>query len=375
MDNELLSFKKYNELVEIIYQSATEPEAFQWLLDFLIENTSLHSGSLTIQDTENLQIINRLTNGVVNDEQFKSDYLSLEQHEDFWSLGLIENKMPDVFFPDHLIYDRKLFKKTNLKKLVSRYDISAATGAHWLLPNNQTIRLCLHKNKQNQLFKQGELLFLNSLSRHISRAISINQQLQSSNHKASLVDHIERNNQCVALVSLKGKVISSNIVFQTFVEKSGLSKLDGGYLYFSELNTQQAFENCLLKIKYAFSQSSVKQVLKICSQDDDSDFQCTLTPLINNNQHFDITEPAKVLLTIEPLTVRISDKYHQITSQTNLTQTEFYICMYLVKGLSIKEISQKKCRSEDTVRTQVKSIQRKLSVNSQASIVSKILTF
>jgi len=375
MRSRLLNFNKYNELIEIIYQSATEPEAFEWLLDFIIENTYLHSGSITIQDTENFQVSKRISVGVVKDKQFKSDYLSLDENDDCWSLGLIKNKMPSIFFPDHKIVDRSIYIKSKLKPLLQQYDIAAGTGAHWLLPNNKTVRFIFHKNQAAELFNQDELTFLNSLSRHISRAISINQKLQASQHKASLVDHIERNNQCVALISLKGKVISSSSVFEQFIENRGLLQLSDNHVFFKMLDTQKMFENCLLQVKYLFAQSNAKQSFVIASNDNDADFQCVLTPLINKDYQFDLSESVKVVLTIEPLAVRISDKSPQIIAQTNVTPTELEICIQLARGLSIKEISQNKCRSENTVRTQVKSIQRKFSVNSQAGIVSKILTF
>ena len=370
----MLNFTKYNELIELIYQSATEPGAFEWLLDFIIENTYLHSGSITIQDTKNFQVSKRVSVGVVKDDQFKNDYLSLDKNADSWSLGLIKNKTPYIFFPDHKIVERSTFNKSELKSLLQQYDISAGTGAHWRLPNNKTVRFCFHKNPTSEFFNQEELNFLNSLSRHISRAISINQKLQASQHKASLVDHIERNNQCVALITLKGKVISSNIVFEQFIENRGLLQLTDNNITFKMLDTQQMFEACLLQVKYLFAQSNAKQSFVIASNDDDADFQCILTPLISKEYQFDLSESVKILLTIEPLAVRISDKSTQIIAQTNVTPTELELCLQLARGLSIKEISQSKSRSENTVRTQVKSIQRKFSVNSQAGIVSKILT-
>jgi len=371
----MLNFNKYNELVELIYQSATEPDAFEWLLNFIIENTYLHSGSITIQDTENFQVSKRVSVGVLKDEQFNSDYLSLNKNDDCWSLGLIKNKTPSIFFPDHKIVERSVFNKSRLKPLVQQYDISAGTGAHWLLPNNKTVRFIFHKNQAAELFNQEELIFLNSLSRHISRAISINQKLQASQCKASLVDHIERNNQCVALISLKGKVISSNRVFERFIENRGLLQLADNYITFKMLDTQKMFERCLLQVKYLFAQSNAKQSFIIASNDGDADFQCVLTPLISKEYQFDLSESVKVLLTIEPLAVRISDKSPQIIAQTHVTPTELELCIQLARGLSIKEISQSKSRSENTVRTQVKSIQRKFGVKSQAGIVSKILTF
>ena len=370
----MLNFTKYNELIELIYQSATEPGAFEWLLDFIIENTYLHSGSITVQDTEHFQVSKRVSVGVLKDEQFKSTFQSLDKSEDIWSLALLKNKVPDVFLADHEFVERSEYDQSELRALQQGYDIFAATGAYWQLPNNTAIRFCFQKNQTSGLFNQEDIIFLNSLSRHISRAISINQKLQASQHKASLVDHIERNNQCVALITLKGKVISSNIVFEQFIENRGLLQLTDNNITFKMLDTQQMFEACLLQVKYLFAQSNAKQSFVIASNDDDADFQCILTPLISKEYQFDLSESVKILLTIEPLAVRISDKSTQIIAQTNVTPTELELCLQLARGISIKEISQSKSRSENTVRTQVKSIQRKFSVNSQAGIVSKILT-
>jgi DNA-binding CsgD family transcriptional regulator len=370
-----LSMDKYNELIEIIYQIAIEPNAFQWLLDFLNENTHFHGSSIAVHDTQTLETINRICGGVTQDALFQQEHKKLYGSEDIWAIGLMKCPYQGQFIPDHLLIARNTFEQSTLKKFLQPYDVYSATGAHWNLANNKTVRISFQKNTTGGYVTESELCFLNLLTNHISRALTINQKLQVNEDKTSLLKHIERNQQCVALISLRGDMYCSNIVFENFIEKMEAISMHNGRLRFKELHTQQTFEKYLLQTKFLFSKSKVKQSFILASNDNDADFQCVMTPLINQTSHFDVSEPIKILLTIEPISIRISDKSSKIIQETHVSPAELDICLHLARGLSIKDISNIKVRSEQTVRTQVKSIQRKFGVNSQAGIVSKILTF
>ncbi|MCJ8322050.1 MAG: hypothetical protein MJK12_20630 [Colwellia sp.] len=365
----MLSFNKYNELVEIIYQIATEPKALSWLLEFFAENTYMHGGSLTVHNTKTLETIKRISVGVASDPQYRKEYKNDMQRVDVWTQALLTQHKQGHFAGDHQFFLRDKFDKSELKPLLSKYDSYSATGAHWHLPDNQTLRISFQKNSTHGLFNDDELLFLNSLVNHIGRAIELNIKFKNTGSHKTLVAVIEQSDQSIALISSSSCVFISSPSFEKLAEKQRAFTVSVNAVSFINIKTQQYFEHILRQISFNSLNVDAPLSFIIPSGDDDADYKATLVPILNG-----ISE-LKILLTITPVAVRLLDKFDHLLAQKILTQSELDVAYKLSQNLSLTDIANIKNRSVHTIRTQVKSIQRKFGVNSQAGIVSKILTF
>ncbi|MEP2760962.1 MAG: LuxR C-terminal-related transcriptional regulator [Hyphomicrobiales bacterium] len=68
-----------------------------------------------------------------------------------------------------------------------------------------------------------------------------------------------------------------------------------------------------------------------------------------------------------------NELYTEFSENFNVTKTEFRILQLLVRGENVKSISSLNNRSIQTVRTQVRSLLRKLYVDSQSSLIARSL--
>jgi DNA-binding CsgD family transcriptional regulator len=363
----LLSFKKYNEVIEIIYQMATEPNALAWLLEFFSKNTYFHGGALTVHDTKTLEPIRRLSTGVLADSQYVSEYEKNDLYRiDLWSQAIAKTNQQAQFVADHQAVSRKELDKTELKSVIDRYDIYSATGAFWSLPNNQTLRISFQKNSVHGLFSEDELSFLNSLAHHIGRAIEINLKFQVNNSHLSLANHLEYSNQCIALISTSARVFNSSAPFQIFIEEQKRIVINTNILQFNNTKIQQHFEILLAQIKNSIQGVEKDLSFIVPSGDDDADYQATLVPIRNSEGEY------QILVTISSISIRLTDKFERLLAQTQLTQSELDVIYKLSKNITVADIAKIKNRSVHTIRTQIKSVQNKLNVNTQAAMISKI---
>ncbi|MFT4721178.1 MAG: DNA-binding CsgD family transcriptional regulator [Candidatus Azotimanducaceae bacterium] len=188
----------------------------------------------------------------------------------------------------------------------------------------------------------------------------------NSNSHQSLVDHIDGSDRCSALISTTGRVCQLNTAFRVFVSKQKSIVVRTNTLRFKAVSLQRHFELLLAQTK--IDALTVKKDYKftIPSGDDDADYQATLAPTGNSESEY------QLLMTISPISIRLSDNFEQLLMHTALTPSELDVIYKLSKNMTSNDIAKIKDRSVHTIRTQIKSVQRKLGVNTQAAAISKI---
>jgi DNA-binding CsgD family transcriptional regulator len=346
---------------------AMEPDVLLRLLEFFPANTHLSGTTLTIHNTEALDPIKRFSTGVLKDSQYVQEYKNDEIYKfDICSQALTKLNKQDFFVADHQAVTRRELDTSKLKWVIDRYDIYSATVACWHLPKNKTLIVSFQKNTTDGLFEEDEMSFLNSLAVHIGRAIEISFKLSANNAYQSLDDHIDGSNRCIALISTTARVCKLNTAFEIFVSKQKLIVVSTNTLRFMDVSLQQHFELLIAQTKFDVLTMKKDYKFIIPSGDDDADYQATLVPIRNSEGEY------QLLMTISPLFIRLSDKFEQLLKKTALTLSELDVIYKLSKNMTPNDIAKIKDRSVHTIRTQIKSVQRKLGVNTQAAVISVI---
>jgi DNA-binding CsgD family transcriptional regulator len=188
----------------------------------------------------------------------------------------------------------------------------------------------------------------------------------NSNSYQELDDHIDGSDRCIALISTTARICKLNTAFEIFVSKQKSIVESTSTLRFKDASLQQHFELLLAQTKLDALTMKKDYEFIIPSDDDDADYRATLAPIRNSEGEY------QLLMTISPTSIRLSDKFEQILMQTRLTPSELDVIYKLSKNMKSNEIAKIKDRSVHTIRTQIKSIQRKLGVNTQAAAISKI---
>jgi DNA-binding CsgD family transcriptional regulator len=188
----------------------------------------------------------------------------------------------------------------------------------------------------------------------------------NDNAHQSLDNHIDGSDRCIALISTNARVSKLNTAFEIFVSKQKSIVLSTNTLRFRDVSLQQHFELLLTQTKIDVLTMKQDYQFIIPSGDDDADYQATLAPISNSEGEH------QLLMSISPVSIRLSDKFEQLLMQTALTPSELDVIYKLSKNMKSNDIAKIKDRSVHTIRTQIKSIQRKLGVNTQAAAISKI---
>jgi DNA-binding CsgD family transcriptional regulator len=188
----------------------------------------------------------------------------------------------------------------------------------------------------------------------------------NDNAHQSLDNHIDGSDRCIALISTNARVCKLNTAFEIFVSKQKSILLSTNTLRFRDVSLQQHFELLLTQTKIDALTMKQDYQFIIPSGDDDADYQATLAPISNSEGEH------QLLMSISPVSIRLSDKFEQLLIQTALTPSELDVIYKLSKNMKSNDIAKIKDRSVHTIRTQIKSIQRKLGVNTQAAAISKI---
>ena len=298
----MLSLRKYDETIGMIYQMATEPGGLLRLLEFSSANTHFYGAALTIHNTKTLDPIKRFFTGVLKDYHHVREYENDAIYKFFiYSQALTKLNTHACLVADHQAVSRQELEKS--KWLIDRCDICRATAACSHLPENQTLRVSFQKNTADRQFKSNEMSLLNSLAVHIGRAIDISLKLSANNTHQSLDDHIDDSDRCIALISTTAHVCKLNPPFEIFLSKNKSIVVSTNTLRFTAVSLQQKFELLLVQIK--FNAPTMKQNYQfiIPSGDDDADYQATLVPIHNSAGAY------QLLLTISPISIRLSDKF------------------------------------------------------------------
>ena len=346
---------------------AMEPDVLLRLLEFFSANTHLPSTALTIHNTKTLDPIKGFSTGLLKRSQYVQEY----KNDEIYKFEIRSNASTKLnkqyfFLADHQAVTRRELDKSKSKWFIARYDIYSATVACWHLPENQTLIISFQKNTTDGLFKEEAMSFLNSLAVHISRAIEISLKISANNTYPSLDDHIDGSDRCIALISTTACICKLNTAFEIFVSKQKSIVASTNTLRFMDVSLQQQFELLLAQTKLDVLTMKKNYQFIIPSGDDDADYQATLVPIRNSEGEY------QLLMTISPISIRLSDKFEQLLKQTALTLSELDVIYKLSKNMTTNDIAETKDRSVHTIRTQIKSIQRKLGVNTQAAAISKI---
>jgi DNA-binding CsgD family transcriptional regulator len=188
----------------------------------------------------------------------------------------------------------------------------------------------------------------------------------NNNFYQSFDDRIDSSDRCIALISTTARVYKLNKAFQVFVSKQKLIVVSTNTLRFRDVNLQQHFKLLLAQTKLDVLTMRKDYQFIIPSGDDDADYQATLAPKRKSEGGY------QLLMTISPISIRLSDKFEQLLKQTTLTPSELDVIYKLCGNMTPSDIAKIKDRSVHTIRTQIKSVLRKLGVNSQAAAISKI---
>ena len=208
----------------------------------------------------------------------------------------------------------------------------------------------------------------NLLMRHFARAIKIAKRLVDMDEQHGVVlSLLDRMPIALVLVDSKARVIETNTLADEMLSTKDGLQVSSNILESGHESKQRLFEAIEQMSKHdpAITRG---QSLSITNEQTQNNIMLFIAPL----KQLSPQQQASVAIFIsqrksQPLTVP-----KEMTELYGLTNKEVEITGQLVRGSSIKEISEQTHVSQHTVRSQVKSVLKKTKTSRQAELVSLV---
>jgi len=208
----------------------------------------------------------------------------------------------------------------------------------------------------------------NLLIDHFARAIKIAKRLVDMDEQHEIIQSIlDRLPIALVLVDKEARIIESNaLADEILFSDTGLTN-HSGYLDAGHENQKK-----LLKAVGVMSKhdpvTTRGQTLSLSHETSSNNLMLFLAPM----KHHGLSQDASVAVFVcqrksQPLSLPV-----ELTEIYGLTEKEIQITEQLVRGLSVKDISEESMVSQHTVRSQVKAIFRKTETSRQAELVSLV---
>lgn len=376
--NQAVDLEGFQELIQLIYDAALEPELWSQFPEVLAKKTNSAYCAFWQHyyegDQEDFMYL------------YNMDPAYLPSYRDYYGELDEFNKMffhqdNDVVALSHkwLNYDK--FRTSefyngfmNPQKL--HY---LASGRVERMPcGNGFINISLGNNKTLGHITNESAALLRALLPHLHKAIKINNKLATTNQYPLQLEQLyKQKNAGVMLVDNQAQLIFSNKIAKNIIQQEDSLLIKGGALTTTNSNLNIKLHKAIKKISLE-NTNLCDAVESITIKPTASQHTMTIVILPFSryaasmvNEHFKNKASAMVLIFEEVPKVNFSAPL--LSSLYNLTTSESRVVNDLVNGLSVKQIANKSGVSELTLRVQIKSIFRKTKVNRQTDLVSLML--
>lgn len=204
------------------------------------------------------------------------------------------------------------------------------------------------------------------LLRHFARAIEIAKRLVDVDEQHNAVlSLLERMPIALILVDEKARVIETNTLADEVLST------EGGLTISSNILTSRGESNgrLLASIKQMSKHDPVitsGQSLSVTNEKTQNNIMLFISPLRKHG----IQQKASVAIFVSQRNSLPMSLPKEFSEQYGLTNKERQVTQQLLRGLSIKEISEESAVTENTIRSQVKSVFKKTATSRQAELVS-----
>ena len=203
---------------------------------------------------------------------------------------------------------------------------------------------------------------------HFARAIKIAKRLVDIDDQHNVVlSLLDRMPIALVLVDAKARVIETNALADEILSSDSGLNIESNILVSGVKGDKRLFESIEKMSKHDPSITR-GQALSISDEQTQNNIMLFIAPLKQHGSE----QKASVAVFISQRKSQPVSLPTEFSELYELTNKEQQITQQLVRGLSIKEISEESTVSQHTVRSQVKSVLRKTRTSRQAELISLV---
>lgn len=246
---------------------------------------------------------------------------------------------------------------------------------HDIGAKSATLSIDSHNQRQTKAVStvgtQELIEYLNILRPHITRSLQLSEKINSQQLiTKALETSLDCDNRCVLIVDENAKLLYHNAATESLFRINSIFHLDSKKLTFNTPEAQKAFSAMLFELVNTPANISTHRTkISVCNAAQNKRYEFFISPINSSTSivRAFLSGMNYVLIGKEISTLPSVDEY--LKTVFGLTPKEIEVALALSQGHSTTNISDQSNRSVYTVRTQVKSLLRKLNMKSQNNLI------
>ena len=362
-----------------IYESSYRPEQWPVALESITRITQSDSAVLIYLDKELPQASNVFLHNL--QETKLNRYLSYDSDPEF-KIILDAGPPGTIAVLDELFQKRKqleiAYGKT-FSNMVITPDLFHVAGSILFCDNSKTSALILHRKQTRGKWNQNQLETINTLIPHLQRSLNIQKKyirLQAREH--ALSKGLDQLLMGLILFDKDSQPIYVNPVAKSILDYHPALSMINNRLVTDDAKASEAIQSALTTAssasdKHDSNEASTAFGLK--HPDSPTRLPILISPAKGVLHGFETNGSiAHAVMCVSDPERSYLIESDRLAAAYELTPAEAQVAVSIANGLSVEEAAKINNVAVSTIRSQLKSIFRKLSVNSQAELVKVLLT-
>lgn len=365
--------------IHLIYNTVTDPLAWKDCLSEISTTINAKAGMIGVDDIQEKTHLTSMRYGFSEDA---IDALAPYHAKCLWTHELIELNPKRFVTSEQLLAPKKYMTSELFNGFGRHFDSFHATGMYFDQTGDQALRMSFLRGQSQGAYGQRETDYLNRLLPHIKRAVSLSRKMLDQALLLQITEYaFDKHDHMVFIVDSFSKLINMN--------KAATASLKDAK-WFDVHQNKLVFKKGLRNSEYLSALSSVTRpenledlqasVPFLVEFDEETKQGHYLMEVIRFQTHVE-SELSQIMNvkseTLAMVTIRnlshspqtLSDRLKQLFLLSN-SETE--IALLLAMGTAPKQIAEERCRSIETVRTQIKKITAKLDAKNTSHLIAKI---
>ena len=359
------------ELVDAIYAGMASPALLEHALMMALSRLGANGGNFHIvakQDLRSALFLGRGANyspGNIN--AYLSHWRHLNVHRQLMrSRGALT---PDGVFVCHEHMDDETVSTSAYLN-----EFYFPMGERWLAgavaydDADYEVSLAFNRSRGQAPFGPEERRLIASMLPHVRRAASLALSMAKEAGTRGFAESLEATDQAAFLLDGARRVLWRNAAGEALLSRGGALALRGSRL---ELEASDADERLGGLVSAALARSlATSSTERLRVTDAEACFALEVLPAsLPRGGVFGVESAALVIVREIRLDAKLAEG---LRGRFGLTKAESQLALALAEGRSVEEVADKRCRSETTLRAQLREIFSKTGVTRQGALIAKI---
>jgi DNA-binding CsgD family transcriptional regulator len=358
------------QLIELIYEAASNPARWQDVLNRFIQVTDGIGGSLFVGDPTMDEFAFVCRYNMSKEEA--AFYVEHCAATDQWAI--ITGTMPEgtVRASQEIWPEEEMVQSVAYQKMYGPRNWHYGMGGIFLRTPTSLSAMTMLREKEKGPCGDRELNLLRELLPHLRRAALLHVELTSlRSERAALIGQLDR--YPLAFLTIAG---DRRVMFANLAAKNLMAARDGLRVELGQLRATSTSDDIALRdvaAQIATNRNSQLRRLSVRRASGATPYRLLLIPIPSFGAvPLIMSQPAAAIMVIDVETAA-KPEASALQELFSLTPAEIRLVSSLVQGLSLEEISTQLCVSFETVRSHLRSAFSKTATNRQGELIALVL--